>query len=114
MAVDTAIAAFTANSAGVTPNYTGLNDSDTFGFRNGGTEILHIANGSGNTATITLVTTKVVDGNEVADKEYTIEDGKAIFIGGLDPAVYNDGDGYATFTCDQASGVEAAVLRGGR
>ena len=81
-------------------------------FVNTGTELLLIkhTNGAGSAVTLTIVTTREVDGQSVADKEITIGAGETHLLGPFPTGIYNDPDEKVSFSYDDETDIEVAVI----
>ncbi len=65
-----------------------LTDGDQF--KNTGREVINIVNGGGSTCNLTIPTPTTASGGLlIEDKTYAILAGEEIFIGQLDPALFN-------------------------
>ncbi|HUM37545.1 MAG TPA: hypothetical protein PLQ85_11800 [Anaerolineae bacterium] len=76
-------------------------NANTYFFRNNGRALLHVANGTGSTVTLTFETPQTVDGLAIADRTATLATGKAAVFGPFPPAIYNNGDGAVKVTFNQ-------------
>jgi len=79
---------------------------------NDGSELLLIehTNGGGADATLTIETTKTIDGCAVADKEVTITKGKRYIIGPFPTGYYNDSNGKVQISYSSETDLEVAVI----
>jgi len=92
--------------AGLTRSLTAAaGGGDTFA--NDGRTFLEVANRSGGSITVTIVTTANVDGNAVADTSVAVGAGVTMLIGPFPPATYNDANGIVSLTY---SGVTSLTL----
>lgn len=73
---------------------------------NNGKVILHVKNDSEVDVTVTVKTGYSVNGLKLADRVVNVPAGRAIFIGPLDPAIYNQSDGLAGQVAIDYSAVE--------
>ena len=74
----------------IDPTYTAATLTDGNSFRNTGREIVHIKNDGGGTVVVTVPTPSVAGGGlTIEDKVYTLLTTEEIFIGQLDPALFN-------------------------
>ena len=86
----------------IDPTYAAADSGDGNTFRNTGREIIHIINGGGSTCNLTIPTPTTASGGLlIEDKTYAILTTEEIFIGHLDPALFNQ----------PASGVDAGLTR---
>jgi hypothetical protein len=71
-------------------------------FVNTGVEFLWVQhdNGGGSDSDLTIVTTKTIDGEAVADKVVTITKGEMFLVGPFPTAIYNDANGEVNITLD--------------
>jgi len=82
-------------------------------FENNGRAILHVRNDSEEQVEITVRSGYVRSGLKLADRIVTVAPGASVFIGPLDPVVYNQTDGgagqvYVDYSATE--GVTVAVL----
>lgn len=85
--------------------------ADTHKFLNDGKTILSFDKGA-NAATVTVTTPNTVRGVAVADPTYTIAAStEGQYIGPFSPDVFNDSDGYVTFSVSEATGMTCEVIR---
>ena len=80
-------------------------------FVNTGSELLVIENGSGAQMTLTVTTTKQIDGEAVADKTVDIPAGERHLIGPFPPAIYNDNDNKVSLAYSSETSVTVAVAK---
>ncbi len=80
-------------------------------FQNNKNTIFHIRNDqTGASVTATFASTKTVDGLAVADRTLTVSQTEDYGEIQLDPAVFNDSDGYVQVTYNTATTVYVAVV----
>lgn len=77
---------------------TTVSTANTYHFRNNGRMLLHVANASGSTVTMTFAQPNLTEGY---DTTATLVTGKAGFFGPFPPSVYNNGDGEVQVTFNQ-------------
>lgn len=82
-------------------------------FENNGKAILHIRNNAGSPVDVTIRSGYVRSGLKLADRVISVAAGASIFVGPLDPQVYNQTDGgagqvYVDYSATE--GVTVAVL----
>ena len=90
---DVAVSVQTINRAGLEPAYTGsLSTSNNYIVPNDGTVFLHFKKTNAVDATVTIVTTKTVDGLAVADRTDTVPntDADGLFVGPFPRDVYGN------------------------
>jgi len=85
---------------------TTVNPVNTYFFRNNGRMLLHVANASGSTATLTFAQPNPVEGYVTTA---TLTTAKAGMFGPFPPAIYNNGDGEVQVTFDQV--VDVTVVQ---
>jgi hypothetical protein len=74
----------------IDPTYAAATLTDGDMFRNTGREVIHVINGGGSTCNLTIPTPTTAGGGlTIEDKTYAILTGEEIFIGQLDPALFN-------------------------
>lgn len=80
---------------------------------NTGKELLLVehTNGAGSDVTLTVATTVEIDSEPVADKEIVIPAGQRHLLGPFPANIYNDGDGKAGASYDDATDIEVAVIQ---
>lgn len=80
-------------------------------FKNDKNTIFHLRNDqAGASVTATFASTKTVDGLAVADRTLTVSQTEDYAEIQLDPAVYNDSEGYVQVTYDTVTAVFVAVV----
>lgn len=94
---------------GVVPTANAVAASDTF--INDGNTILLVENGSGGSITVTITTTKTIEGLAVADQAVTIADGTEKAIGPFPKDLYNNSSGVVTVAYSGTTSVTAKCLR---
>lgn len=94
---------------GVVPTANAVAASDTF--INDGNTFLIVDNGSGGSITVTITTTKTVEGLALADQVVTIANGAEKAIGPFPKDVYNDSSGLVTVGYSGTTSVTAKCLR---
>ncbi|MEW6048484.1 MAG: hypothetical protein AB1609_18740 [Bacillota bacterium] len=77
---------------------------------NDGRIILHVRNGSQEPVTVTILTAYVRAGLKLADRVVEVAAGGEVFIGPLEPDVYNQPDGQVYMDYSATEGVEVAAL----
>lgn len=77
---------------------------------NNGKVILHIKNESINDITVIIKSGYIVNGLRLADRVVTVPAGRAVFIGPLDPTIYNQTDGMAGQVAIDYSAVENVYI----
>lgn len=107
VALTTQQAVRTSNGLNVTDNDTAATSGNTYTFANNGQVLLQIANASGSTCAVSVVTQKTVDGLAVADLSVSVATAKEHIIGPFPPGIYNDSSGLVSFTVDQSVTVMA-------
>ncbi len=84
-------------------------------FANTGRELLEVThtNGSGDSCTLTITTTKTIDGEAVADKLITITKGSKYLIGPFPTDIYNDANNEVNLELDSPgyADIELQVIR---
>ncbi len=74
----------------IDPTYAAADSGDGDQFRNTGREIVHLINGGGSTCNLTIPTPTTAGGGlTIEDKTYAVLAGEEIFVGQLDPALFN-------------------------
>jgi hypothetical protein len=74
----------------IDPTYATATLTDGDMFRNTGREIIHLINASGGTIVVTIPTPATAGGGlTIEDKTYSLLTTEEIFIGQLDPALFN-------------------------
>ncbi len=74
----------------IDPTYAAADSGDGDQFKNTGREIIHIKNDGGGTIVVTIPTPATASGGLlIEDKTYTLLTTEEIFIGQLDPAIFN-------------------------
>lgn len=97
--------------AGVTPTFNAIDATDSFQFRNSPKTILYFKNTGGSIATITFDTPGTVSGEAIANPTFTVPATTGEIPAAMVPtSLFNNASGFASFTCDQASGVTVAIL----
>jgi len=79
-------------------------------FVNDGKKLVLINNDDADSLTLTITTTKTVDGEAVADKTITVPAGERHLIGPFPPNIYNDGDAKVALSYDDETSVTVAVI----
>ena len=111
---DVTLAVQKITNAGVDESFTAIDATDTYFVRNTAGVLLHFKNTGGSASTVTLVTPNSVAGFAIADQQVTIPATTGDrMVAALPTSVFNDGQGFVTFTQDQASGVTVAVVKAG-
>lgn len=77
----------TIKRAGLKPSYASASGGGDK-FHPGGRTFLHVKNGSGGSITVTAVTPKQVDGEEIADRAVAIPAGEEKMIGPLPASLF--------------------------
>lgn len=93
----------------ITDNDTTIATANDYYFPNDGKTVLHVANASGSTVTVTMVTPNTVDGLAITDKTATLATAKSAVFGPFPPGVYNDVNGLVHCTFNQI--VDVIALR---
>lgn len=93
----------------ITDNDTTVATANDYYFPNDGKTILHVANASGSTLTLTIETPNTVDGMAISDKTATLATAKSSVFGPYPPGIYNDENGNVHATFDQI--VDIIALR---
>jgi hypothetical protein len=98
---------------GLAAVYTGsLSTANTYKFANDGRTILHFKKSAAVICTVTLPTPGTVDGLAITDRTVAVPATTGDkFIGKLSKDVYNDANGYASFTLSDVDGLTVAVLK---
>ena len=74
----------------IDPTYAAATLTDGDQYKNTGREIIHIKNDGGGTVVVTIPTPTTASGGLlIEDKTYTLLTTEEIFIGQLDPAIFN-------------------------
>ena len=74
----------------IAPTYAAATLTDGDQFKNTGREIIHIKNDGGGTVVVTIPTPATASGGlTIEDKTYSLLTTEEIFIGQLDPALFN-------------------------
>jgi len=79
-------------------------------FANDGRQLLLVDNGAVGALTLTVTTTKTVDGEAVADKTIAVPAGERHLVGPFPTDVYNDGDGKVAVGYSDHTDVTVAVI----
>ncbi|HHX29495.1 MAG TPA: hypothetical protein GX716_10890 [Firmicutes bacterium] len=82
------------SDSGLLAVYSAAN-ADGHSVENKGRVVLHVKNGSEETIEVKLLSGYVRSGLKLADRVVPVAAGTAVFIGPLDPVVYNQTDGGA-------------------
>lgn len=106
--VATSRQALSANSA-VTPTYNNA-DSDGHLIPNNGKMWLHVVNDDASPTTVTVETTKTINGLAVADLAVTVPAGEQRTIGPFNKDTFDNGDGEVKVTFSNVTSVTFAVL----
>jgi hypothetical protein len=77
---------------------------------NNGKVILHVKNDSEADVTVTILSGYIVSGLKLADRVVTVPAGKSVFIGPLDPKIYNQSDGLADQVAIDYSATEGVSI----
>lgn len=82
---------------------------------NNGKVILHVKNGGAVDITVTIRSGYVRSGLKLADRIVTVAAGAAVFIGPLDPEIYNQSDGgagqvYVDYSATEGVSVAALLM----
>lgn len=77
---------------------------------NNGKVILHVKNDSEVDVTVTILSGYTVNGLKLADRVVVVPAGKSVFIGPLDPKIYNQSDGLAGQVAIDYSSVEGVSV----
>lgn len=94
------------------PSYEAIATGNTYTFPNNRRTILHLKKSGAGAATITFVTPATLSGLTVEDPTYIVDattGDEMIAIGKL-AAIYNDGNGLASFTTSEGTGLTGAVV----
>ena len=101
----------------IDPTYASADGGDGNSFRNTGREIVHIINGGGSTCNLTIPTPTAASGGLlIEDKTIAILAGEELFVGQLDPALFNQPSssvdaGLCRLEYDFVTSVTVLVLR---
>lgn len=99
----------TATSAGLNPTANAVSASDEFA--NDGKTLARVANGSGGSLTVTIVTPNTVDGGlAIADRTVTVPDGESRVIGPFPKSSYNDSSGNVTLQFSATTSVTVELF----
>ena len=82
-------------------------------FANLGVEFIHVKNGDVSAHTVTIETSRTVDGLAVADRDVAIPAGEERLIGPFPKQTYDDADGKVQLTYDAVTSVTIAVIKVG-
>ncbi len=94
------------------PSYEGIAVGNTYTFKNTRRAVLHLKKSAAVNATITFVTPATISGLAIEDPTYVVPAStgdEMIAIGKLG-AIYNDGNGVASFTTTDGDGLTGAVI----
>jgi hypothetical protein len=99
-------------AAAVTVTRTALNSTtDTYRFANDGSTVLLFEKTGAGACTVTIVTPAQLAGIGVADPAFTVPASTGdVIIGPFMPSVFNDADGYASFTITNTAGLSVGVV----
>jgi hypothetical protein len=103
------LAAQTLTSVGLAAVYAAA-DAGGDAFPNNGQCFVHVKNSDASPHTVTVATSRTVDGLAVANRDVVIPAGEERFIGPLSVSTYNDGSGNVQLSYDAVTGVSLAVL----
>lgn len=109
---DVTLTVYDAARAGLdlTGNKTTIVTDNDYYFHNNGKTLLHVANATGSTVTVTIVTPNTVDGLAITDRTATLATAKQGVFGPFPPGIYNDSDALVHVTFDQTVDVTAFRL----
>lgn len=94
---------------GLNATYNAVAASDTFD--NDGKTIIHVKNDDASSNTVTITTTKTVQGLAVADISTAIPAGEDRFFGPFPKDVYNDSNGEVTVSHSNTTSNTMAILK---
>lgn len=103
------LAAQTVVRAGLAPSYSSCAAGGDE-FVNTGKEFIHLKNGHTSAQTVTIETTKTIDGLAVADRDVEVPASGERMIGPFPTATYNDGENKAQLTYDGVVSLTIAVF----
>lgn len=95
--------------SGLTATYNAVSASDVFS--NTGDIIIHVKNADVSANTVTVVSTKTVDGLAVADVSVAVSAGAEAFIGPFDPRTFNNASGNVTVQHSNTTSNTIAVIK---